>query len=42
MLDKNRLINNDFDRTYIAKFGKNNLSKQSQILNIINQFRQYL
>lgn len=40
--DKNRLINNDFDRTYIAKFGKNNLSKQSQILNIINQFRQYL
>lgn len=40
--DKEKLINNDFNRQNIAHYGKCNLSKQSQIAKIISKFKQVL
>lgn len=40
--DKERLINNDFDRLYIANYGKSQLSKQSQLSKILSKFKLYI
>ena len=42
VFDKNKLLNNVFDRNLIADFGKKTLSKQSQLNIIISQFKQFL